>query len=304
MMFIALLLRPWTIAMDTLGAIPRILADDLLILAWGKHHLQTMREAIDLTHDILQAMGATVAPKKSFIFSNIKKVRSWFSKHIWKGIQDTIPVVTSVRDLGGTISTTKRACAKVIDERITKAIQVLRRFRFLPHSHADKAKFILTKVLPMALYGIECAEPSGHLMWQLQTAIAHALGAHSARACISLVFELHNYTRDLDPHIHQFVRRAMLCRRMLAKHPDHKPTVDMLWQFYNDEQCIGTLLTQEGQGIPSLPAPPPGRPGRAEWKPRKHMPGPVAMLIHSTAQNAAALDGRFCIRRNGLTLIC
>ena len=29
------------------------------------------------------------------------------------------------------------------------------------------------------------------------------------------------------------------------------------------------------------------------------MPGPVAMLIHSTAQNAAALDEKFCIRRNG-----
>ena len=62
MMLIALMLRPWTIAMETIGAIPRILADDLLILTRGVRHCSKMQEAVDLTHELLHNMGATVAP--------------------------------------------------------------------------------------------------------------------------------------------------------------------------------------------------------------------------------------------------
>jgi hypothetical protein len=95
MMLIALLLRPWTIAMDTVGVIPRILADDLLILSWGEHHLQSMRHALDMTHDILHSMGAKVAPKKSYLFTNAAKARRWYAGHIWKGLDTTIPLVKS-----------------------------------------------------------------------------------------------------------------------------------------------------------------------------------------------------------------
>jgi hypothetical protein len=199
--------------------------------------------------------------------------------------------------LGGTINTTKKVCARVIDNRISLAIQVLRRFRFLPHDHTEKARFITTKILPMALYGIECAEPSGHLLRQLRRAIACALGTHSARACISLVFELHNYGRDLDPHIHQFVRRAMLFRRMISKHPEYRAKVELLWRTYQDEKCLGILQADGTTGIPLTAAPPPGYPDRAQWKPRKHLQGPIALLAYSTAQIAGALDADFRVRR-------
>ena len=78
MMCIALILRPWTIAMDTMGAQPRILADDLLILTSGLHHCQLMKNAIDTTHEMLYDMAAIVAPAKSFIFSNSPDARRWY----------------------------------------------------------------------------------------------------------------------------------------------------------------------------------------------------------------------------------
>ena len=112
-------------------------------------------------------------------------------------------MVKAVRDLGGTINTTGRGYAKVIDGRISNAISSLRRFRHLPHEHAVKAQFIKGKILATALYGIECAEPSGHMMQKLQSGIANAMGSSSARACNSMTYELHNYNGDLDPHIHQ-----------------------------------------------------------------------------------------------------
>ena len=83
MMFIALLKRPWTVAMDTMNAVPRILADDLMILTHGTQHLIKMQEALNFTHQFLQDMGATVAPKKSFVFCSNSRARKWFANHTW-----------------------------------------------------------------------------------------------------------------------------------------------------------------------------------------------------------------------------
>ena len=63
-------------------------------------------------------------------------------------------------------NSTGRSYAKIIDARMDQAVSTLRRFRYLPHSLETKALFIQTKVLAAALYGIECAEPSGHRMHQ------------------------------------------------------------------------------------------------------------------------------------------
>ena len=75
MMFIALQMRPWVIAMRGIGAIPRILADDLMIITTGVHHCASMEKAINLTHCMLHNMGATVAPDKSYIFTNRQAAR-------------------------------------------------------------------------------------------------------------------------------------------------------------------------------------------------------------------------------------
>ena len=131
MMFLALLLRPWTLAMKAIGATPRILADDLMLLTVGSLHVSKMHQAIDLTHEMLQDMGAKVAPKKSFIFSNMSAARKWYTSHNWTIISAKIPVVKSVRDLGGTITTTGKGYAKVIDARISNVLSILRKFRHL-----------------------------------------------------------------------------------------------------------------------------------------------------------------------------
>ena len=52
MMLLALLLRPWAIAVDTMGAIPRVLADDLMILTSGINHLSKMQEAVNYTPNL------------------------------------------------------------------------------------------------------------------------------------------------------------------------------------------------------------------------------------------------------------
>ena len=289
------MLRPWTIAIETIGAIPRILADDLLVFTRGAQHCSKMQEAVNLTHQLLQDMGATIAPSKSFIFSNRADARKWFGQHIWKNLGSVIPVVKCVRDLGGTINTTARKNSHVIDARLRQAIIILRRFRFLPHTIEVKAKFIHTKVLPAALYGVECSEPSGHLLRQLQSCIADILGNQSARACNTMVYELASFNGiDLDPHVQQITRRVCLFRRMWARHTWIREDIGRIWKHYHDRGFMGTCTTDY---ISRAPAPPPGHPGRAQWKPDLPLMGPISLMLYSVSQIDSNLDQDFRILR-------
>jgi hypothetical protein len=169
-----------------------------------------MHQAINKTYELLQDMGAKIAPNKSFVFSNRTQARKWYTKHVLVNISACILVVRSVRDLGGTIHTVGKSYAKVIDARIVQSLSTLRKFRHLPHDGKTKALFIQSKILQATPYGIESAEPSGHLLRKLQSGIAGVLGSQSAWACNALTFDLNNYGIDLDPHIQQFTRRVSL----------------------------------------------------------------------------------------------
>jgi hypothetical protein len=256
-----------------------------------------MRTALDFTHEILQDMGAVVAPNKSFLFSNSSRTNKWFAVHEWKVIKSKIPVVKHGRDLGGSFNTLDRQYSGTINQRLVKAIEVLRKIRFLPHDAAEKAFFVKAKVLPMALYGIESAEPAGHLMAQLQTAMVEALGAHSARRCNALVFEWHGLKTDLDPHVNQFVERANTCRRMWAKHPEARDTISRVHEAYVKLEAWGSHRRDETPSVVP-PAPPPGHPGRAKWKPKHPMMGPIGLLLFSIAQVGASACGDFNIISN------
>ena len=51
MMFIALMMRPWLVLMQSQNIKPRTLADDLLILAYGPNHRADLIHATQATHD-------------------------------------------------------------------------------------------------------------------------------------------------------------------------------------------------------------------------------------------------------------
>ena len=79
--------------MQSLGATPRILTDDFMLLTSGNHHVSKMHRAINATHELLLDMGAQIAPRKSFIFSNRLQARKWYANHTWVYISTTIPLV-------------------------------------------------------------------------------------------------------------------------------------------------------------------------------------------------------------------
>ena len=58
---------------------PRALADDVMILAVGADMQQKYARALNHNHIYLQAMGARVAPAKSFNFGSCAKAKDWFA---------------------------------------------------------------------------------------------------------------------------------------------------------------------------------------------------------------------------------
>ena len=85
MMLTALLLTPWLNRMIEIGVKPRILADDMFIIAEGPHHQQLFEQAVNETHSMLKQMGAKVASGKSTAFSTCPTIMVWRRGHKWKG---------------------------------------------------------------------------------------------------------------------------------------------------------------------------------------------------------------------------
>ena len=98
MMLVALLLMPWIMQMRSLAAIPRVLADDLQLLAPGPQHLKTFEYAYNKTHEHPFDMGARLAPTKSIVFSTDSKVSSWMKTYKWRWVGATLAVVQDCRD--------------------------------------------------------------------------------------------------------------------------------------------------------------------------------------------------------------
>ena len=100
MMVVALLLRPWCSQMKSFAAKPRVLADDLQLIATGNKHCEVFEFAFNKTHIHMDDMGARLAPKKRMTFSTDGNVRNWLRVYKWRCIDATLNVVNDCRDLG------------------------------------------------------------------------------------------------------------------------------------------------------------------------------------------------------------
>eukprot|EP00973_Karenia_brevis_P057872 8055246-Karenia_brevis.AAC.1 len=83
-----------------------------------------------------------------------------------------------------------------------------------------------------------------------------------------MAFTLAGVGDDLDPSYHILYRRLLLVRRTLAKFPHYLSDIKYLLKSYQHVHHIGTKHAD--LNMSSLrPAPPPGDPGRAQWKSSK-----------------------------------
>ena len=70
-----------------MGAHPRTLADDILVLTKGYRALHVFSSVFQATIDHMECLGGKVAPLKSHLFATKASHRDWLSRHVW----DTFP---------------------------------------------------------------------------------------------------------------------------------------------------------------------------------------------------------------------
>ena len=172
MAMVALIMRPWIILMRSISGIKCfILADEVLILAQGQHMLGQFTKALNSTHDFLQAMGAKVAPTKSYNFASGKKAATWLSQTVWDYIDATIEVVADLRYLGAHLTTRQNPSSATLEARWEKGLNQLKRLRYCPASLEAKVAIILAKTYAATLYGVEAARVQPQKIAKLAAAV-------------------------------------------------------------------------------------------------------------------------------------
>ena len=66
------------------------LADDVLVIEWGKAGHDEFEAAFTATHQFLKDMGAKLAPTKSTGFSTCSDTRHKLARKVWQEVQATI----------------------------------------------------------------------------------------------------------------------------------------------------------------------------------------------------------------------
>ena len=100
MLLIAYWLHPWANMTRALKAIPRALADDVLVIATGPRHERIFHDAYQATIKYFWCMGAKVAADKGDLFSTNATTRHKLRHHVWAITNATMAVGTHLRHLG------------------------------------------------------------------------------------------------------------------------------------------------------------------------------------------------------------
>ena len=146
MMIAALVLRAWVQMTKELNLEPKVLADDVMIIARGTRMLRRLARALRATHCFLQDMGAKVAPAKCFNFASTPKARKWLEETWWDAITSKVPVLIDFRYLGAHLNTGGGRRSATQDARADRGIAQLRRTARLRARPEEKAKTIRVKV--------------------------------------------------------------------------------------------------------------------------------------------------------------
>ena len=90
-----------------MGAVPKVLANDVFIIVNGKHMLRVFAKSFRATHHYLQGFGSEnrIAPTKSYIFASIATATKWLGDTWWPTMNASTAVVDDFRYLGIHLST-------------------------------------------------------------------------------------------------------------------------------------------------------------------------------------------------------
>ncbi len=295
MMFTALLMRPWILLAKSIGACPRILADDILLLVHGAGMIRRFTTGLTLTHQYVLDMGAKIAEGKSLNVVSTITARRWLSATAWDLAGGAIKVVEHLRYLGGHLTTTTKRHHSTLTQRGVVGQHMAGRAGRLPASRKQKAAIIRVKVMSTALYGIEVADFAEREYAKLSTAILAALTINASRKDVDWTFTVASFGSDLDPVVQTLTRRCMALRRAIAKKPHMRGKYQGIYEAYR--RCNSAATLQDDYTTSQLsnlkPAPHPTMDSRSIWKQGVKPRGPIGLLLQSIHYLGAALNATF-----------
>ena len=149
--------------------------------------------------------------------------------------------------MGGQISATERMQTKVLKKRFARAIAIANKLAYLDISVEKKLEVIEMKVLAMALYGTELANPPEECLKKLAAAIVRAIVGRNSGRKVVLVFENNKIRgRDVEPVSITAKHRILQLRRMLERKPEAEGLVREIMQYYNAKAEPGTVQGNAG----------------------------------------------------------
>ena len=118
MMYMSLMMRPWIIMQKANHNLPKILADDILLMTAGDTaNVTRFAKGLNETHIYLIDMGAKIAPDKNFNFASLAETREWLKKTMWLSVDGAIAVVDNFRYLGAHVAIGGKNTAATLRER-------------------------------------------------------------------------------------------------------------------------------------------------------------------------------------------
>ncbi len=302
MMMVALIMRPWLKMMNMLGVRPKVLADDVLIMAEGTHMLSKSAKALSATHQYLHDLGAKIAPAKSFNFASTEQSRRWLADTLWPIIGTSIEVCKDIRYLGAQLSTTLTQRNTTLVTRWEKALAQLKKLKFLHADQPSKIKAVLVKVFAGLFYGVEGNDLTSRQVASVSAAVLDVFRSrndvHDADWFYVTLND--NTNRDLDPVTQILTRRCLQLRRAICKRPHLKQSFAKAIRLYAKASTTGAAwfhdLSKDRDCYPDV-QPHPSKGGSDAWKKDVQSYGPVGLLIQSVMRCGATIDDNFCIRQ-------
>lgn len=262
-----------------------------MLVAEGQDHLAKFTEALTQTHAYLEDMGAAIAPEKSWNFTSCAEAKKILKTFEWPMLKKTIPVKDDFRYLGAHIATPKAQGrdTSLMNKRFKEAAGAAMRLSKIPIKAAAKVRAILGKAMPLALYGIEVAKPTGAMVQHLTSMIARRLAGPKSGADLDLAFQMipEDGQADLDPVVRTLQNRVIGLRRALVKMPDLQSKARTVVTRY---QSWGMRGTQAGPCHQPAQAPHPNHGSRKDWKDAAWPRGQVGYLLQSLHFIDARLD--------------
>ena len=312
MAMVALIMRPWILLMRKVGDTKCfILADDVLVVATGKHMAKKFVRALDQTHIFLHDMGAQVAPSKRFNFTTHRKVKTWLGNYVWPALNKKIHVADELRYLGAQVTATFDSLSGTLEARIDKALVQLKRLRRCPANVDMKARIIATKIYAGALYGVETATITPARIAKLSAAVVDTFrsknNSYNADRFYATLTKADN---DLDPTAQILARRILQIRRTSCKKDGAEEYFKRVLKKYAERHKVGGkwpgwyMANDEGENNQPLLYPP-EQPHPSTKEHQKHWNqtitpvGPVGQLIESVLWHGLVIDDQLKVHQRG-----